>query len=160
MSNGTTIVCAVSLKSRPTTYTYLQNKANRLGVSVEDLKKFYVCREVITQVNKGKDVMELVKDVEAFNRLTAEKSFDDIIAMNSRGKTNKRKVTAEAKPDINAVTESVVVQEVKLSDETEAYLKRKEELIGKDNLDRICLLYPSDADEDIFCVDLGRRLND
>ena len=137
MSNGTTIVCAVSLKSRPTTYTYLQNKASRLGVSVEDLKKFYVCREVITQVNKGKDVMELVKDVEAFNRLTAEKSFDDIVAMNSRGKTNKRKVTAEAKPDINAVTESVVVQEVKLSDETEAYLKRKEELIGKDNLDRI-----------------------
>ena len=136
MSNGTTIVCAVSLKSRPTTYTYLQNKANRLGVSVADLKKFYVCREVITQVNKGKDVMELVNDLEAFNRLTAEKSFDDIVAMNSRGKTNKRKVTAD-KPDINAVTESVVVQEVKLSDETEAYLQRKEELIGKDNLDRI-----------------------
>tara|TARA_B100000214_G_C23845078_1_gene570682 strand:- start:163 stop:633 length:471 start_codon:yes stop_codon:yes gene_type:complete len=137
MSNGTTIVCAVSLKSRPTTYTYLQNKASRLGVSVEDLKKFYVCREVITQVNKGKDVMELVKDTEAFNKLTEEKSFDDIVAMNSRGKTNKRKVTAEAKPDINAVTESVVVQEVKLSDETEAYLQRKEELIGKDNLERI-----------------------
>jgi len=136
MSNGTTIVCQVSLKSRPTTYTYLQNKATRLGVSVEDLKKFYVCREVITQVNKGKDVMELVKDVEAFNRLTTEKPWLDIVAMNSRGKTNKRKVTAD-KPDINAVTESVVVQEVKLSDETEAYLKRKEELIGKDNLDRI-----------------------
>lgn len=136
MSNGTTIVCAVSLKSRPTTYTYLQNKATRLGVSVEDLKKFYVCREVITQVNKGKDVMELVKDTEAFNKLTAEKSFDDIVAMNSRGKTNKRKVTAD-KPDINAVAESVVVQEVKLSDETEAYLQRKEELIGKDNLERI-----------------------
>ena len=136
MSNGTTIVCQVSLKSRPTTYTYLQNKANRLGVSVEDLKKFYVCREVITQVNKGKDVMELVKDVEAFNKLTAEKPFDEIVAMNSRGKTNKRKVTTTT-DDINAVTESVVVQEVKLSDETEAYLKRKEELIGKDNLDRI-----------------------
>ena len=136
MSNGTTITCQVSLKSRPTTYTYLQNKATRLGVTVEDLKKFYVCREVITQVNKGKDVMELVKDVDAFNRLVAEKPFDEIVAMNSRGKTNKRKVTAD-KPDINAVTESVVVQEVKLSDETEAYLKRKEELIGKDNLDRI-----------------------
>ena len=136
MSNGTTIVCQVSLKSRPTTYTYLQNKATRLGVTVEDLKKFYVCREVITQVNKGKDVMELVKDVEAFNRLTTEKPWLDIVAMNSRGKTNKRKVTAD-KPDINAVTESVVVQEVKLSDETEAYLQRKEELIGKDNLDRI-----------------------
>jgi DNA topoisomerase IB len=136
MSNGTTIVCAVSLKSRPTTYTYLQNKASRLGVSVEDLKKFYVCREVITQVNKGKDVYDLVKDREAFDKLTTEKPWLDIVAMNSRGKTNKRKVTAD-KPDINAVTESVVVQEVKLSDETEAYLKRKEELIGKDNLDRI-----------------------
>jgi hypothetical protein len=136
MSNGTTIVCQVSLKSRPTTYTYLQNKATRLGVSVEDLKKFYVCREVITQVNKGKDVYDLVKDREAFDRLINEKPFDDIVAMNSRGKTNKRKVTAD-KPDINAVAESVVVQEVKLSDETEAYLKRKEELIGKDNLDRI-----------------------
>jgi len=136
MSNGTTIECVVSKKSRPTTYTYLQNKANRLGVSVENLKKFYVCREVITQVNKGKDVYDLVKDREAFDRLVNEKPFDDIVAMNSRGKTNKRNVTAD-KPDINAVTESVVVQEVKLSDETEAYLKRKEELIGKDNLDRI-----------------------
>ena len=136
MSNGTTIVCQVSLKSRPTTYTYLQNKATRLGVSVEDLKKFYVCREVITQVNKGKDVYDLVKDREAFDRLVNEKPFDEIVAMNSRGKTNKRKVTAD-KPDINAVAESVVVQEVKLSDETEAYLKRKEELIGKDNLERI-----------------------
>ena len=136
MSNGTTIECVVSKKSRPTTYTYLQNKANRLGVSVENLKKFYVCREVITQVNKGKDVYDLVKDREAFDRLVNEKPFDEIVAMNSRGKTNKRKVTAD-KPDINAVTESVVVQEVKLSDETEAYLKRKEELIGKDNLDRI-----------------------
>jgi hypothetical protein len=136
MSNGTTIVCQVSLKSRPTTYTYLQNKATRLGTTVEDLKKYYVCREVITQVNKGKDVYDLVKDREAFDKLTAEKSFDDIVAMNSRGKTNKRKVTAD-KPDINAVTESVVVQEVKLSDETEAYLQRKEELIGKDNLERI-----------------------
>ena len=57
--------------------------------------------------------------------------------MNSRGKTNKRKVTADGPTDNNAVTESVVVQEVKLSDETEAYLKRKEEIIGKDNLERI-----------------------
>jgi len=136
MSNGTTIVCQVSLKSRPTTYTYLQNKATRLGTTVEDLKKYYVCREVITQVNKGKDVYDLVKDREAFDKLTAEKAFDDIVAMNSRGKTNKRKVTAD-KPDINAVTESVVVQEVKLSDETEAYLAKKEEIIGKDNLERI-----------------------
>ena len=136
MSNGTTITCQVSLKSRPTTYTYLQNKATRLGVSVEDLKKYYVCREVITQVNKGKDVYDLVKDREAFDRLVNEKPFDDIVAMNSRGKTTKRKVTT-ANDDINAVAESVVVQEVKLSDETEAYLKRKEEIIGKDNLDRI-----------------------
>ena len=136
MSNGTTIVCQVSLKSRPTTYTYLQNKATRLGTTVEDLKKFYVCREVITQVNKGKDVYDLVKDREAFDRLVNEKPFDEIVAMNSRGKTNKRKVTAD-KADINAVTESVVVQEVKLSDETEAYLAKKEELIGKDNLERI-----------------------
>ena len=131
MSNGTTITCQVSLKSRPTTYTYLQNKATRLGVSVEDLKKYYVCREVITQVNKGKDVYDLVKDREAFDRLVNEKPFDDIVAMNSRGKTTKRKVTT-ANDDINAVAESVVVQEVKLSDETEAYLKRKEEIIGKD----------------------------
>ena len=137
MSNGTTIVCAVSLKSRPTTYTYLQNKATRLGTTVEDLKKFYVCREVLTQVNKGKDVYDLVKDTEAFNKLTAEKPFDEIVAMNSRGKTNKRKVTADGPTDNNAATESVVVQEVELSDETEAYLKRKEEIIGKDNLERI-----------------------
>jgi len=137
MSNGTTITCAVSKKSRPTTYTYLQNKASRLGVTVEELKKFYVCREVITQVNKGKDVYDLVKDREAFDKLTTEKPWLDIVAMNSRGKTNKRKVTATTDNDINAVAESVIVQEVKLSDETEAYLAKKEELIGKENLDRI-----------------------
>jgi len=129
MSNGTTIVCQVSLKSRPTTYTYLQNKATRLGTTVEDLKKFYVCREVITQVNKGKDVYDLVKDREAFDKLTTDKPWLDIVALNSRGKATKRNVTAkEEAPVVTHVVES------KLSDETIAYEQQKEELIGKQAL--------------------------
>ena len=47
------LTCIVTGKGRPTTYDYLQKKANRLGVSVTELQTQYVSREAVTQINSG-----------------------------------------------------------------------------------------------------------
>ena len=136
--NGTTITCTISGKSRPTTYPYLKDKADRLNVSVADLKKFYICREVITQLNKGADVFDIANpDCEATLReLLEEKSVEQMVALNSRSKkNNKRKqVTADTDTDTAVETEIVQVEKVQrdepLSPETEEYLAKKAELLG------------------------------
>ena len=55
------------------------------------------------------------------------KTLEEVIALNSRGKAGKRNVTAKTN------VETVVV-ESKLSPETEAYEKTKEELLGKETV--------------------------
>ena len=120
------LTCIVTGKSRPTTYDYLQKKATRLGTTVADLQKFYVSREALTKC-KTANVNDVVADREAFNKLTTEKPWLDIVSLNSRGKTNKRKVTTDKNEQV--VT---TVVESKLSDETIAYEKQKEELLGKE----------------------------
>lgn len=141
-SSGTTITCTISGKSRPTTYPYLKDKAQRLNVSVADLKKFYICREVITQLNKGTDVFDLANpDCEAtLKELLQEKSIEEMIALNSRSKKNKGKakpVTAKDDMDIDLTLVDQPVVEVEkvqieepLSPETQEYLERKAELLG------------------------------
>ena len=150
--NGTTITCTVSGKGRPTTWIYLRNKAQRLNVTCTDLKKFYICREVITQLNKGADVFDIANpDCEATLReLLQEKSIDEMVALNSRSKkNNKRKhVTADVDTDTGVDTDTEVDTEIvqvekvqidqPLSDETEQYLARKAELLGgQDVVDEI-----------------------
>ena len=76
---------------------------------------------------KTANVNDVVADREAFNKLTTEKPWLDIVSLNSRGKTNKRKVTTDKNEQV--VT---TVVESKLSDETIAYEKQKEELLGKE----------------------------
>jgi len=83
LENAPYLTCIVSLKKRPTNHTYLQNKSTRLGVSVEEYKKFYICREVMTQLKNGKNIMDLCKDVNTFKELLSEKSIEDIIILNS-----------------------------------------------------------------------------
>jgi hypothetical protein len=71
----------------------------------------------------------VVSDRAAFDKLTTDKPWLDIVALNSRGKATKRNVTAkEEAPVVTHVVES------KLSDETIAYEQQKEELIGKQAL--------------------------
>lgn len=122
------LTCIVTGKSRPTTYDYLQKKATRLGTTVADLQKYYVSREALTRC-KTSDVYDVVADRAAFDKLTTDKPWLDIVALNSRGKATKRNVTAkEEAPVVTHVVES------KLSDETIAYEQQKEELIGKQAL--------------------------
>ena len=119
------LTCIVTGKSRPTTYDYLQKKANRLGTTVADLQKYYVSREALTRC-KNADVKDVVADVEAFDKITTEKPWLDIVQLNTRGKAGKRNVTAKEKNIATTVVES------KLSPETEAYEQQKEELLGKE----------------------------
>ena len=119
------LTCIVTGKSRPTTYDYLQKKANRLGTTVTDLQKYYVSREAITR-SRNTEIGELVQDKKAFDALCKDKSWEDILALNTRGKATKRNVSADNEQVVTTVVES------KLSPETEAYEKTKEELIGKE----------------------------
>jgi hypothetical protein len=119
------LTCIVTGKGRPTTYDYLQKKANRLGTTVTDLQKYYVSREAITR-SRNATIEELVQDKKAFDALCKDKSWEDILALNTRGKAAKRNVSADNEQVVTTVVES------KLSPETEAYEKTKEELIGKE----------------------------
>ncbi len=137
MANGPKLTCIVSGKSRPTTWDYLKNKATRLNITCSDLMKFYVSREVVTTFNKGNiDVFDMaVPDCkDNLQNLLQEKSFDEIIQLNSRSKKSKKTVTNQSEPTVDV---QVVEVESKLSPETEEYLKQKEELIGKDKLEEI-----------------------
>jgi hypothetical protein len=62
MSDAPTLTCVISGKSRPTTWPYLSDKAERLGTDVATLRKFYICREVLTQ-SKQRDVLELLHQI-------------------------------------------------------------------------------------------------
>jgi len=122
------LTCIVTGKGRPTTYDYLQKKANRLGVSVTELQTQYVSREAVTQINSGTTAAALAErygNKEFESNWPKGKTLEEVIALNSRGKAGKRNVTAKTN------VETVVV-ESKLSPETEAYEKTKEELIGKE----------------------------
>jgi diketogulonate reductase-like aldo/keto reductase len=122
------LTCIVTGRGRPTTYDYLQKKANRLGVSVAQLQTNYISREAVTQINAGTTAADLAERYgnESFAKTwPKDKTLEEVIALNSRGKAGKRNVTA--KTDV----ETVVV-ESKLSPETVAYENTKAELIGKE----------------------------
>ena len=144
------LTCIVTGRGRPTTYDYLQKKANRLGVSVAQLQTNYVSREAVTQINAGTTAADLA---ERYGNKTftetwpKDKTLEEVIALNSRGKAGKRNVTAKTD---NVKT---VVVESKLSPETEAYEKTKEELIGKEAVAAIKQqVWDSDNEEVIAAV--------
>ena len=148
MSDAPTLTCVISGKSRPTTWPYLSDKAERLGTDVATLRKFYICREVLTQ-SKQRDVLELLntKSVAQFNKLLKEKSYQEMVALNSRTKKGgkRQQVTADADASESNSTDDadadqgftpdepkaeVTVVESSLSPETEAYLKQRNEILG------------------------------
>ena len=153
MSDAPTLTCVISGKSRPTTWPYLSDKAERLGTDVATLRKFYICREVLTQ-SKQRDVLELLntKSVEQFNKLLTEKSYQEMVALNSRTKKagKRQQVTSDAEPASDSTDgdgdgdgedtdqgftpdepkAEVTVVESSLSPETEAYLKQRNEILG------------------------------
>jgi hypothetical protein len=148
MSDAPTLTCVISGKSRPTTWPYLSDKAERLGTDVATLRKFYICREVLTQ-SKQRDVLELLntKSVAQFNKLLKEKSYQEMVALNSRTKKGgkRQQVTADADESESNSTDDadadqgftpdepkaeVTVVESSLSPETEAYLKQRNEILG------------------------------
>lgn len=81
------LFCLITGKSRPTTWAYLKNKAERLGTDAETLVNNYVSREAITQLLDGKTVEQIraavkdaPKDEISNDRLAA------LIRMNSKAK--------------------------------------------------------------------------
>lgn len=59
---GLKLTCSVTGKSRPTNQKYLDAKASRLGVTVDELMKSYVSKEGLTQLTEeNPSYQELLK---------------------------------------------------------------------------------------------------
>lgn len=90
------LFCAITGKSRPTTWAYLKDKADRLGTDVDTLINNYVSREAITQLLDGasvEDIRARFKDAP-----TTEISKDELanlIRLNSKAKKAAEKFNSE-----------------------------------------------------------------
>jgi len=54
-----TLTCLVTGKSRQSTNQYLQEKAERLGTSMEDVTAHYICKDAMKLLNAGKSLTEV-----------------------------------------------------------------------------------------------------
>lgn len=120
------LFCAITGKSRPTTWAYLKDKADRLGTDVDTLINNYVSREAITQLLDGasvEDIRSRFKDAP-----TTEISKDELanlIRLNSKAKKAAEKFNSEMTVvDVNGTTEVAVVDSNEVVDEKPAKKKR------------------------------------
>lgn len=54
-----TLTCIVTGKSRQSTNQYLEEKASRLGASIEDVIAHYICKDAMKMLNAGKTLEEV-----------------------------------------------------------------------------------------------------
>ena len=54
-----TLTCIVTGKSRQSTNQYLEEKASRLGASVDDVITHYICKDAMKMLNAGKSLSEV-----------------------------------------------------------------------------------------------------
>lgn len=83
------LVCQVTGKSRTSNIKYLEAKALRTGVTVDQLVNNYVSREAIKLLRKGQTVDQVRKELgvaEGFNTRPLSISIEELIRTNSKGK--------------------------------------------------------------------------
>jgi len=81
------LFCLITGKSRPTTWAYLKDKAQRLGTEVDQLINNYVSREAITQLIDGKTVADIRATYQgAPTDEISEERLAELIRMNSKAK--------------------------------------------------------------------------
>lgn len=98
------LFCLITGKSRPTTWAYLKDKAERLGTDVAHLMENYVSREAITQLLDGRSVDSIragFKD--APNTDISTDRLAELIRLNSKAKkaAEKFNVVATTTVEIN-----------------------------------------------------------
>lgn len=119
------LFCAITGKSRPTTWAYLKDKADRLETDVDTLINNYVSREAITQLLDGasvEDIRSRFKDAP-----TTEINKDELanlIRLNSKAKKAAEKFNSEMTiVEVNN-TDEVVNESNDVVDEKPAKKKR------------------------------------
>lgn len=110
------LFCAITGKSRPTTWAYLKDKADRLGTDVDTLINNYVSREAITQLLDGTSVekiRERFKDAPSTEISQDQLAY--LIRLNSKAKKAAEKFNMTI-VEVNN-TEEVVVESNEVVDE-------------------------------------------
>jgi chromatin remodeling complex protein RSC6 len=81
------LFCAITGKSRPTTWAYLKDKADRLGTDVDTLINNYVSREAITQLLDGATVEDIrARFKDAPSNEISQDQLAYLIRLNSKAK--------------------------------------------------------------------------
>ena len=118
------LFCAITGKSRPTTWAYLKDKADRLETDVDTLINNYVSREAITQLLDGasvEDIRSRFKDAP-----TTEINKDELanlIRLNSKAKKAAEKFNSEM-TIVEVNNTDVIVDSNDVVDEKPAKKKR------------------------------------
>lgn len=89
------LVCLVTGKKRTSNIKYLKSKADRLGIEVEKLQKYYVCREAIRELRKGLNFDQIREKIGS--EPDRPSGFDEIevvelLRINAKGKHKEKEV--------------------------------------------------------------------
>ena len=88
------LFCLITGKSRPTTWEYLNEKADRLGTTADHLVDNYVSREAVSALLKGKTVEEIrAIHTDAPKTKISQERLGELIATNSKAKKAAEKFT-------------------------------------------------------------------
>lgn len=106
------LFCAITGKSRPTTWAYLKDKADRLGTDVDTLINNYVSREAITALLDGSTVEDIrARFKEAPVTEISKEELANLIRLNSKAKKAAEKFNSSMNiVEVNN-TEEVIVDE-------------------------------------------------
>ena len=102
------LFCAITGKSRPTTWAYLKDKADRLGTDVDTLINNYVSREAITQLLDGSSVDDIrARYKDAPSNEISQDQLAYLIRLNSKAKKAAEKFNMTI-VEVNNTEEAVV----------------------------------------------------
>lgn len=108
------LFCLITGKSRPTTWAYLKDKAERLGTDAESLINNYVSREAITQLLDGRTVEQIRSShKEAPSTEISTERLAELIRLNSKAKKAAEKFNVVA-------TTTIEVEDAKKTEEVPA----------------------------------------
>ena len=112
------LFCLITGKSRPTTWAYLKDKAERLGTDVDGLINNYVSREAITALLDGRSLEEIRSCHK--NTPTTDISnvrLAELIRLNSKAKKAAEKFNVVATTTVDVNEDSNINEEVNIEAE-------------------------------------------
>lgn len=135
------LFCLITGKSRPTTWAYLKDKAERLGTDVDGLINNYVSREAITALLDGRSLEEIRSCHK--NTPTTDISnvrLAELIRLNSKAKKAAEKfnvvatTTVDVNEEVNIEAEPVMVEKPKRSRKKKQMVEEVTEMVTEESV--------------------------